>query len=184
MNRADLLNELKHFAPADASEKDSVAATIAFIQAEPDAFHRHLKKGHVCGSALLVGYGGDKVLLMFHKGLGRWLHFGGHADGEENIANVAMRETIEESGIENVTLLSDGIVDVDVHIIPDRPSKNEAEHPHYDIRYVFQTDETDFALTDGGVSDLQWVGWDEALARCGDPAMTRFLQKAKALCGR
>lgn len=180
MKRNDLLNELRHLMPYDVSEKESIAKTIHFIEAEPEAFHRHLKKGHVCGSALLIGPD-NRVLLMFHLSLQKWLQFGGHADGDENILRVAMRETMEESGIEDFTLLSDGIADVDVHWIPDRPSKNEPGHWHYDIRYIFRTDQKSFKLGDGGVSTLEWCDAETALSRVEDAALRRLLHKWQAL---
>jgi len=182
MNRKDLLNELKHLTPYDASEADSILKTIAFIETEPDAFHRHLAKGHVVGSALLMGPD-DEVLLMFHKGLQKWLQFGGHADGSENILEVAMRETDEESLIDGLelTLLSDGIADVDVHWIPDRPEKNEAAHWHYDIRYIFRANKKDFRLGDSGVEKMQWLTLDNAEKIATDLNMLRVLKKARAL---
>lgn len=181
MNRSHLLTELRHFKPFDESESDSVAQTIALIENEPDAFQRHLKTGHVTGSALLVGFGGEKVLLMHHKGLDRWLQFGGHADGDENILRVAMRETAEESGIQNLTLLSDGIFDVDVHPIPERVSKNEAAHFHYDVRYLLYTEEKEFTLGDGGVMGLQWFDYEAAIANTTSVSARRMLDKWHAL---
>ena len=37
------------------------------------------------------------VLLNHHKILDKWLHFGGHSDGESNSLNVAKREVMEEA---------------------------------------------------------------------------------------
>ena len=181
MDRYDLLKELKAFKPYNTAEADSVSQTIQFIENEQDAFHRHLAKGHVCGSALLVGYDGAKVLLMYHKGLKRWVQFGGHADGNEDIFDVASRETDEECGINKFKLLSNGIADVDVHVIPDRPERNEAEHLHYDIRYIFITDETEFKLGDKGVGALKWCDYEEAKGLVTGGEMHRLLDKWRAL---
>lgn len=180
MNRHDLVNHLKRHTPADADEADSLAKTIAFIESEPQAFERRLQKGHVTGSALLAGPDG-KVLLMHHKALDKWLQFGGHADGDENILRVAIREAEEESGIGDLTLLSDGIADVDIHMIPDRPAKNEPAHLHYDIRFILCTGKTDFTLDDDGVTALEWCDYATAEKRLQDAATKRLLNKWRAL---
>jgi 8-oxo-dGTP pyrophosphatase MutT (NUDIX family) len=49
-----------------------------------------------------------------------WLQFGGHADGEVDLLQVALREFHEESGIIEEPKLYREILDVDVHNIPAR----------------------------------------------------------------
>ena len=41
-----------------------------------------------------------QVLLLFHAKVQRWLQPGGHADGDGNLARVALREAEEETGID------------------------------------------------------------------------------------
>lgn len=54
--------------------------------------------GHATGSAFVVNQSLDRVLLMHHRKLNRWLQPGGHADGQEDLFQVAWRETLEETG--------------------------------------------------------------------------------------
>ena len=56
---------------------------------------------------------------MLHKKLQLWLQFGGHADGEIDIKNVAIREFHEESGIQIEPMIIDEIFNVDIHDIPE-----------------------------------------------------------------
>ena len=49
---------------------------------------------------------GDRVLLLLHKKLGRWLPPGGHIDAPELPDHAAVREVYEETGIK-VELVSD-----------------------------------------------------------------------------
>lgn len=96
-------------------------------------FHRETLQGHFTGSAWLVSSDGQRVLLMHHRKLGRWLQLGGHADGDPDLAAVALREAEEESGLTDLSVLP-GIFDIDRHRIPSRG--DEPEHWHYDVRYV------------------------------------------------
>jgi 8-oxo-dGTP pyrophosphatase MutT (NUDIX family) len=104
-----------------------------WLAGEPRPFHRETAAGHFTASAWLVSADGERVLLMHHRKLQRWLQLGGHADGEAELATVALREAEEESGLVDLDVLPD-IFDMDLHTIPAR--RDEPEHWHYDVRYV------------------------------------------------
>jgi 8-oxo-dGTP pyrophosphatase MutT (NUDIX family) len=57
------------------------------------------------GSAWIVDNTGENILLTHHAKLNRWLQPGGHADGDEDILNVAQREAEEETGLKCLTLM-------------------------------------------------------------------------------
>ena len=69
---------------------------IAFLESDPAVFERSHLAGHFTGSAWLVSADGERVLLTHHRKLGRWLQLGGHADGDADLAQVALREAEEE----------------------------------------------------------------------------------------
>ncbi len=106
---------------------------IDFIHENPACCERSLPIGHLTGSAWLVSNDGQRALLMHHRKLNRWLQPGGHADGNADLAQVALREAIEETGLTELHVESD-IYDLDRHRIPARG--NEPEHWHYDVRFV------------------------------------------------
>jgi len=113
------------------------AATVAlfreFGHGHPDAFERACVPGHYTGSAWLVSADGGRVLLTHHRKLDRWLQPGGHADGDTDLARVALREAEEETGLTGLEL-EPGIYDLDRHRIPARGA--DPEHWHYDVRFV------------------------------------------------
>lgn len=155
MEKFDLLSELKKYSPFDDVEKNHVKDIIDFLENGKDQFVRTNLKRHIVASAYLLNDDLSKILLTHHKALGIWLPFGGHSDGEANSLNVAIRETFEESGISNLTLLSHSILDVDIHTIPENKKKNEPSHQHLDIRFCFKTADTDFVVSDESDS-LKW----------------------------
>jgi 8-oxo-dGTP pyrophosphatase MutT (NUDIX family) len=132
---------------------------IHWLSEQPRPFHRETRAGHFTGSAWLVSADGERVLLMLHRKLGRWLQLGGHADGEADLAAVALREAEEESGLSDLEVLP-GIFDVDRHLIPARG--DEPAHWHYDVRYVvlargdevFTVNEESLALAWRPISDI------------------------------
>lgn len=143
-------------------------------------FRDHFDPGHITGSGLLISHDGNRVLMNHHKSLDKWVCFGGHADGDEDVMRVAMREVIEESGIESIEPMVQGIFDVDVHAIPFNPKKNEPAHGHYDIRYIFRTatpEAESFNISDESLS-LRWCSYDEARALIkAEDSMERLLAK-------
>jgi 8-oxo-dGTP pyrophosphatase MutT (NUDIX family) len=180
MSRQQLIKNIEAFNPFDLSEEHSKQEIIAFINSTPDCFDRvHHAGGHVTGSALLFSRDLKKVLLNHHKIFDCWMQFGGHADGESNIENVALREVIEESGISSLKRLGTGIVDIDIHLVAANDEKEEPEHKHYDVRYFFTvTDDSDFTVSDESI-DLCWCSYEEACERVSGRGVLRMLEKWK-----
>src|SRR3954471_7519457 len=90
------LAAFEEFAMRRPERADAVAQFAAFVRRRPDAAQRELAEGHLTGSAWLVSADGRRVLLTHHRKLGLWLQLGGHADGDPDLARVALREAEEE----------------------------------------------------------------------------------------
>jgi 8-oxo-dGTP pyrophosphatase MutT (NUDIX family) len=106
---------------------------LELVSSSADACMRSRLAGHLTGSAWLVSADGRKALLMHHRKLDRWLQPGGHADGDWDLAAVALREAMEETGLPNLHV-EPTIFDLDKHRISARGT--EPEHWHYDVRFV------------------------------------------------
>lgn len=135
-----------------------------------DPFVRERMAGHFTGSAWLVSADGERVLLTHHRKLGRWLQLGGHADGDSDLARVALREAEEESGLVDLSVAPE-IFDLDRHLIPARG--NEPAHWHYDVRYVVRAEGSEqFAISEESLA-LAWRRIDDLLADPGTDASLR-----------
>ena len=126
------LSTVRAYAPHDAAQAATRERMLAFAREHPDALHRSCRAGHFTASALVVDAPRRRALLTLHAKLGRWLQLGGHCDGDGNLAAVALREAIEESGIPDL-VIDPRPLDLDVHVIPARPG--EPEHLHLDTRF-------------------------------------------------
>src|SRR5260370_36626267 len=101
----DLPRSLARHRPAEAEEAADLARIIAFVSAHADPFDRRIAEGHLTASALVVSATGERVLLLHHRKLDRWLQPGGHGDpGETSGEQVALREAHEEPGLAGTTL--------------------------------------------------------------------------------
>ncbi len=132
------------------------AATLAFVEQHPDCFERSLLIGHVTGSAWILSPDRQQVLLIHHRKLDRWLQPGGHADGDPDVAAVALREAQEETGLTSVRLVDEGtIFDVDIHPIPARGEV--PGHLHYDIRFLLEADPEEAFGFSEEIKNIQWL---------------------------
>ena len=157
------------------AEGEVVAQFRELLADEGPVFERIRLAGHFTGSAWVVSADGERVLLMHHRKLGRWLQLGGHADGDAHLPRVALREAEEESGLVDL-VVDPAILDLDRHAIPARGS--EPEHWHYDVRYVVRaTGSEAFALNEESLA-LAWKPVAEIAADpTADESMRRMASK-------
>src|SRR5690606_4276880 len=132
-------------------------------------------EGHFTASAWLVDRTGSRTLLTHHRKLGRWLQPGGHADGDRDLARVALREAQEESGLHGLRV-EPAIFDLDRHWIPEH--RGVPGHWHYDVRYVVRAgDDEDFVVGEESLA-LAWRGIQAVAADAGaDPSLRRMARR-------
>ncbi len=168
--RERLRIDLQTFA-ARCSDSANVANEFLELLTDPSAFLRERLAGHFTGSAWLLSADGQRVLLMHHRKLDRWLQPGGHADGDADLAAVALREAEEETGLRDLHI-EPGIFDLDAHRIPARA--DVPEHTHYDVRYVIRTRGSESPQGNAESLALAWVAID---ALRDDPAIDPSIRR-------
>lgn len=166
-NLLELLSKYRFGNPEDAPTADEFRR---FIEDNPACCERSLRIGHLTGSAWLVSPDGNSALLMRHRKLGRWLQPGGHADGNPDLAAVALREAGEETGMDGLTAAQD-IFDLDLHRIPARGP--EPAHWHYDMRFVVQAARLEFAHNEESLA----MAWFDVGRLAQDPAADASIRR-------
>jgi 8-oxo-dGTP pyrophosphatase MutT (NUDIX family) len=136
MNRESLV---RFFSDYQTSYTDEALFIPRFLELlkQTNCFDRTHLPGHITGSAWIVDPSNTQALLVHHAKLNKWVQPGGHADGDENILQVALREAEEETGLKKLRVVNDTPFDVDIHLIPKRA--DFPEHFHFDIRYSFRS---------------------------------------------
>ncbi len=168
MHRNWLLNKLQSL-----NSSKTALQIQEFIKKEPRCFENDCSSGHVTGSAFLLNHDLSQVLLTHHKKLRLWLQLGGHCDGHPNVAEVALREAREESGIWNISFVTPDIVDVDIHLVPQR--KEEKAHYHYDIRFFLKAEKRSQEKMGRESYDLKWFSPKEVKKLNTDRSVLRLL---------
>jgi len=181
MHRQPLLEQLARYLVRHPEERSEVGRVQRLVTVHRDCFERSCLPGHVTGSNWIVSDDGARCLLTHHRKLGRWLQLGGHADGDPDVARVALREAREESGMRDFdpVVPADGcaILDVDVHAIP--ALGTEPAHEHHDIRFLWRARSGQSLEISEESTDLAWFTWD-ALDEIGaDDSILRLARKAQ-----
>ncbi len=159
MKRHQILQALNNYKTTFDEERNHVPRFVNLISNFQNSFERSLEFGHITGSAWITDAQGKSALLVHHKKLNRWLQPGGHADGDENILNVATKEAREETGLQSLILHSKDIFDIDTHTIP--AYKNTPAHEHYDIRFHFVADPSETYTVSHESNKLAWVSMEK-----------------------
>lgn len=177
MQRHAVLQLLRAHLPhaSDAHERAMTEDTIRFVEEHEDCFERACVPGHLTGSAWIVDAARSRALLTHHRKLDKWFQLGGHADGDPDLIAVAQREAFEESGLEDVRLVSREIFDVDRHLIPAR--KSDPAHYHYDLRFLFEADPSAAFLVSDESHDLAWVPIGDVTRLNPEESMARMVRK-------
>ena len=99
---------------------------------------------------------------------------GGHADGDENVLRVSLKEAEEETGLVNLKSINE-IFDIDIHTIPAR--KDFPEHLHYDIRFLFEGSEQENVVVSEESHDVKWIALDELEKFTQERSVLRMKEK-------
>ncbi|MFD6229596.1 NUDIX hydrolase [Streptomyces sp. NPDC060232] len=148
---------------------------LEHLASHPDGVYKPCEAGHLTASALVIDPVRERVLLTLHKKLGMWLQMGGHCeDGDATLAEVALREGREESGIEQgLTLLPGGPVRLDRHPIP-APC-----NWHLDVQYAALAPAGAVAEISDESLDLRWFPYEE-VASVADTSVVLLLEATLA----
>lgn len=153
---------------------------VDLLGSRPRPLHRSERPGHLTGSALVVDHRAERTLVMLHAKLGIWVQPGGHADGDANLAAVALRESTEETGIIGLRVWSEPI-DLDVHVV-DPPA--EDRHEHHDVRYLVMAPAHAVEVANHESRELRWVSPEELGALQVDAGLRRLAERGFELARR
>jgi 8-oxo-dGTP pyrophosphatase MutT (NUDIX family) len=179
VSRENLLVELNVYRAADERERAMAGRLAEFVRAHADCFERGLSIGHVTASAWVVDENGTVALLTHHRKLGRWLQLGGHADGDDDLRRVALREAREESGLSAIRFAHPGIYDLDVHAIPAHGA--EPAHEHFDVRFAFFADPAEPLTVSAESHELAWFPIAALAGEGVDESVRRLAHKTPTL---
>ena len=164
--RARLIENLTNFNPYNEQEEKDKALILHLLKTESDIFNRSHQEAHISASAWVVNQEKSKVLMAYHNIYDTWSWLGGHADGDEDLLHVALKEVEEESGLTKIKAVSEDIFSVEVLTVDGHIKNNEyvSSHLHLNITYLIEADDKEeLAIKADENSDIGWFTLENAV---------------------
>ena len=211
MHRKPLLELLARYRVAHPDETTCVDRVDALVRSQRDCFERSCLPGHITASAWLLSPDGKRFLLTHHRKLGRWLQLGGHADGDSDVAAVALREAREESGLADLHFATDpssesrrspaaryagsesrrspaaryagpeAPLPIDLDVHRIPARGDEPAHDHHDVRFVLVAAPGQTIFASDESTALEWFEMDALEAIADDESVLRLGRKVRRL---
>ncbi len=137
---------------------------LKFINTFEDYLTRRNIFGHFTSSAFVVNKDRTKMLVVYHNIYDGWIYPGGHADGEENLLSVAIREVEEETGLKT-KILDDKIFAIQANATKAHIKKGEyiSSHTHLDVIYLLEADDKqELKYRKDESSGVKWISLSDA----------------------
>lgn len=168
----NIKEEIQGYVPYNEQEERDKEILLRCLELEPHVFSRENALAHMTASAWVVNHDRTKVLMVYHNIFDSWSWLGGHADGEENLLSVAIREVQEESGIQNVTPLSEDIFSLEVLTVDGHIKRGAylSSHLHLNVTYLLEADEKELLSVKADEnSGVAWFTPEGALEASTEP---------------
>jgi 8-oxo-dGTP pyrophosphatase MutT (NUDIX family) len=155
---ADAVRLLAGWQPTEAAQDQLRRSFLTYLADHPDAVWRRCRPDHLTASAVVLSPDRSQVLLHLHGKVGRWLQFGGHPEpGDTSLLGAAVREAVEEGGLDALQPLLPEPVRLDRHPAPCAPG---SARDHLDVQFVLLADRVVPPRASTESQDVRWFAVD------------------------
>lgn len=139
------IEDIKMYKPINEQEEKDKEIILSCIKSYKDILTRDNEVCHLTSSGFIVNKERDKVLMIHHNIYKSWGWTGGHADGDNDLLKVAIKEAMEETGIKNVVPITKDICSIEILPVNSHIKKDKyvASHLHLSIAYILEADENE-----------------------------------------
>ncbi len=182
-------DQIKNFNPTTTQEKSDKKAILEYIDLiGDDILKRSSRLAHLTSSGFIMNRELTKTLMIHHNIYDAWGWTGGHADGDRDLLEVAIKEALEETGISRVDPLTKEIITLDIIPVPGHVKRGEYVnvHLHLNTTYVLIAHEDEvLTVKEDENSGVKWIPIEELEMEVNEPEMIpiyrKIVEKAKAL---
>ncbi|MGX7059720.1 NUDIX hydrolase [Vagococcus humatus] len=167
-----LITEITQYQTVNEQEERDKALILAELTNNPQVFLRESSLAHMTASAWVVNEDKTKVLMVYHHIYNSWSWLGGHADGEEDLLKVAIKEVKEESGLKQVSPVSTNIFSLEVLTVDGHIKHGQyvSSHLHLNVTYLLEAKEKDkLVIKPDENSGVAWFPLEKAVEASTEP---------------
>ena len=172
MMKEKLIQKIREFQPFNEQEAMDKATLLNLLEGAEDISRRDNLIAHLTASAWVVNPERTKVLMAYHNLYNSWAWLGGHADGNFDLAAVAEKEAREETGIENVKLVSDDILSLEILTVDGHEKKGKYVpcHLHLNCTYLLEADpDAPIRIKEDENSQVGWIDFVDIVNKSTEP---------------
>jgi len=142
MNKS-LYQQIQSYLPFNEQEAKDKVMMLHFMEQNKDYLERKNQVAHFTASVWTINPDNSKVLLIYHNIYQSWSWIGGHADGEEDLKAVALRELSEETGVKHARFVSEEIFSLESLPVNGHEKRGEyiPSHLHLNLTYLVLAEE-------------------------------------------
>ena len=195
--RQALRNAIAAFEPFNEQEAADKHVILRALDTDLDCFDRSAQ-AHMACSIWVVDPSFTQTLLVYHNIYDSWSWIGGHADGECDLAAVALRELQEETGVAHARLVAGeahgagdasaaseptvggvrplcgpgGIYSLEVLTVDGHEKRGAyvSSHLHLNVTYLAIADPAEpIRIKPDENSDVRWVPLEDAIRLSTEP---------------
>lgn len=170
----DIVEAMQQYRPANEQEAADRAFILQRLESDPDVFDR-TSEAHMACSIWTVDPTFTQTLLVYHNIYNSWSWIGGHADGQRDLAAVALLELAEETGVTDAHLvpccpgniMSCEVLTVDGH---EKRGAYVSSHLHLNVTYLAVANPAQLLrIKPDENSGVRWVPLDDAVTLSSEP---------------
>ena len=172
MMKEKLIQQIRNFQPCNQQETADKALMLQLLEEDTDLSRRENLMVHLTASAWVVNPERTKVLMAYHNLYNSWAWLGGHADGNFNLAAVAEKEAREETGLQEVRLISDDILSLEILTVNGHEKKGAyvPSHLHFNCTYLLEADpNAPVRIKEDENSQVGWIDFDDIGGKSSEP---------------
>ncbi len=171
---------IKTYKPCNEQEEKDKRIILHCINTFDDVLTRTNEIMHITSSTFILNKAKDKTLMIHHNIYNSWSWTGGHADGEENLLAIAIKEAREETGVKNVKPIVSDIFSLDIlpvlgHM---KNGKYVSAHLHLSVAYLVEVNEDELLVVKSDEnSDVKWIPIEKVNEYSNEPHMQKLYDK-------
>lgn len=176
----NLLEKIRNYQPTNEQEARDQEQMLLFMAQNPDYLERSNPIAHFTASIWTVNKERTKTLMVYHNIYNSWSWIGGHADGEEDLCAVAMRELEEETGVKHAKLISSDIFSLETLTVDGHIKKGVYVpcHLHFNVTFLAEVEESEpLIVREAENQAVKWWTFEEALKASTEPWMVEHIYK-------
>ena len=173
--------QIREYRPSCEQEERDRQLMLHYIELFPETIGtRQCGIAHMTASSLIFNEDRRKLLMVYHNIYQSWSWTGGHADGEEDLCAVALREAGEETGLKEIRLISREACSLDILPVWGHWKRGQyvSSHQPLNLTYLLAAPESAAVrIKEDENSGVAWIPFEELKEKVTEREMLPVYEK-------